>query len=189
MYRSTALSRRIALGLTSIAAALQLVACADPSAPARVPSANAIIIIGGRPMVFNALLRSIGNPDEESPTAVSGHLQLKVYETDDGLVASWMAVLINPDCEGATSLGGGIYLIQDSEDFPSPEDEPVLDLFPPQTTLGCGENVLQGVVPITEGLVLRLVYTPERFPAVFFLEGGGALTGTLQLVGPDAGTQ
>jgi hypothetical protein len=186
MYRATALSsERLARRFVLIALG-GIVACADPSAPSRAPSTpNAIIIIGGHPIVFNAQLRGVGNPDIKPPTTVEGHLQLKVYETDAGLVAGWKAVIVDPECESSLLLGGAIYLIQDSEDFPNPEDVGLVDLVPPQATLGCGENVLQGVAPVSEGLVTRFVEDPENFSVVFFLQGGGALAGPLQLASPE----
>src|SRR5215207_496776 len=184
MRRATALSsERLARSFVLITLG-GIVACADPSAPSRAPSTpNAIIIIGGHPIVFNAQLRGIGNPDIKPPTAVEGHLQLKVYETDAGLVAGWRAVIVNSECESSLLLGGAIYLIQDSEDFPNPEDVGLVDLVSPQLTLGCGENVLQGVTSVSEGLVTRFVQDPDYFSVVFFLEGGGALAGQLQLGG------
>jgi hypothetical protein len=172
-------------GLAGMIALGAVAACADPSAPARPTASHPIIIIGGRPVVFNVLLRGIGNPDTKPPTAVEGHLQLRIYETEAGLVTRWQAVIVNPECESSVLLGGAIYLIQDSEDFPNPEEEGLLPLFPPQSTLGCGETVLEGAVPTSGALATRLAEDPGSFSAVFFLDGGGALAGTLQLGGPD----
>ena len=185
MYCRHALtSERIVRGVAAAITFVATAACADPSAPSRTPSPNEIIIIGGRPIVFNALLRAIGNPDEKPSTAVEGHLQLKVYETDEGLISSWRAVIVNPECESAVLLGGAIYFLQDPEDFPNPETEGLHDLFPPQTTLGCGENVIEGVAPILEGIAARITDAPEDYTVVFFLEGGGALAGTLNAGAP-----
>ena len=179
MYRSHAVtSERIARGVAAAITFAAIAACTDPSAPARTPTPKAIIIIGGRPIVFSALLRGIGDPNEKPPTAVEGHLQLKIYETDLGLVAGWRANIVNPECESAVLLGGAIYFIQDSEDFPNPETEGVHRLFPPQGTLGCGENVIEGAAPILEGVAARIADAPEDYTVVFFLQGGGALAGT-----------
>jgi hypothetical protein len=178
-------SHRIIRHAMVLAAAGTLAACAEPSAPARAPSSSPIIIIGGHPVVFNAQLRGVGNPDIKPGTAVEGHLQLKVFDTDAGLVASWRAVLVNPECESSLTFGGGIYAIQDSEDFPNPEDEARYDLFPPLTTLGCGESILEGGGAIADALVELLVEEPDDFIAVFFLNGGGALAGTFELGAPD----
>jgi hypothetical protein len=185
MYFTNALtSARMVRGLAAIIMLPAITACADPSAPLRTPSPNPIIIIGGSPIVFNAQLRGIGNPNDKPPTAVEGQLQLKLYETEAGLITSWQAVIVNPECESSLLLGGAIYLIQDSEDFPNPLDEGALDLFPPRTTLGCGENVLEGVAPVSGELATRLIQDPDYF-VVFFLNGGGALAGQLRLAGLD----
>lgn len=44
------------------------------------------IIIGGLPIVLNAELRAIGNPNDEPLSAVVGHVQLKFFQTADGFV-------------------------------------------------------------------------------------------------------
>jgi FAD/FMN-containing dehydrogenase len=134
--------------------------------------------------VFNAQLLAIGNPDEKPPTAVEGHLQLKLYETEAGLLLGWMAIIVNPECEVAPTLGGGIYAIQDSEDFPNPEDPALVDLRPAES-LGCESSLLEGVTGISAELAARLFNDPEEFTAVFFIVDGVKLAGTLQLGGPD----
>src|SRR5215218_2191789 len=93
-WRKPLTSKRFTRGIAAIitiGAVGAVSACADPSAPARRPSSpSAIIIIGGHPIVFNAQLRAIGNPDEKPIGAVVGHLQLKISESDEtGLVVSW----------------------------------------------------------------------------------------------------
>ena len=193
MYR-TALSARRALGsLTTLIAFAALAGCAgDPSSPARPQSPNGIIIhgspiiiIGGLPISLAAQLRSIGNPDIKLSTAVLGDLQVKVYETREGFVLTWAAKLGDAECEAALSLGGGIYMIQDSEDFPNPETRALALLVPPKTASACDDNILEGRTGISKDLAMRLVQDPEYFTAVLFLKTGGALAGTLQLGGPD----
>lgn len=186
-YILTLRARRASWGLAVLAAAGASTGCSDsagPAGPARAVSPSPIIIIGGHPIVFNAQLRAIGNPDITPPTAVEGHLQLKLYETEAGLVLSWNAVIVNPECEVAPTLGGGIYAIQDSEDFPNPEDPALVDLRPAES-LGCGTGLLEGVTGISAELAARLFSDPEEFIVVFFIAEGGKLAGTLQLGVPD----
>jgi hypothetical protein len=193
MYR-TALSARRAMGsLAALICFAALAGCADdPSSPARTQSPNRIIvnghpiiIIGGLPISLAAQLRSIGNPDIKLSTALLGDLQVQVYETREGFVLSWAAKLGDAECEAALSLGGAIYMIQDSEDFPNPETRALTYLVPPQTASACDDNLLEGRTGISKDLATRLVEDPEYFTAVFFLKTGGALAGTLQLGGPD----
>jgi hypothetical protein len=186
MCNSTLFPRRIARGLAVLFTFGAASGCADPSGPAPSVSPNAIIIIGGHPMVFNAQLRFIGNPDVKPLRAVEGHLQLKIHDSGEtGLVINWKAHILNPECESSTSFGGGIYSIQDSEDFPSPEDLALIDLRSPERVLGCGDNLLEGAIGISAELAARLIFDPEDFVAVFFLDDGGIIAGTLQLGGPD----
>jgi len=187
MQRSTLSPRRIVATLSVIALTAGTVAgCADATGPARKVSPNAIIIIGGHPVVFNAELRGVGNPDIKSLTAVVAHLQLKLDGSEDGgFVIEWKVDWANAEREASILLGGGIYMIQDSEDFPSPLDVPLAYLLPPEDPLGTRAGALAGSVAISEELATRLVEDPDFFTAVFFLEGGGAIAGTLQLGGPD----
>jgi hypothetical protein len=181
-YYLTRTVRRVA---STVAALGALSGCADPISPARTVAPQRIIIIGGHPIVFNAQLRAIGNPDIKPAIAVYGHLQLKLDETADGLVLGFRASIVNPECESSSSFGGGIYAIQDSEDFPSPEDVAMVYLLSPEDPLGCEERILVGVVGVSEEVASRMVGNPNEFTAVFFLSGGGALAGSLQLGGPD----
>lgn len=183
MYRCTLSPRHAGRRLAGvILAAAAGVGCTEPLSPARPVSPTAIIIIGGRPAVFNAQLRAIGNPDERPPSAVVGHLQVKLYESGDGgRLLAWQAHLSNPECDASSSFGGGIYAIQDSEDFPSPEDEARVAFVPDGPALGCGDTVRDGVAPISAGLAALLIADPGSFLAVFFLDGGGAVAGTLEL--------
>jgi hypothetical protein len=168
-----------------------LAACADSSYPVRVTaptSPTAIIIIGGKPGVLNAQLRAIGNPDEKPLSAVVGHFQLVINRTEDGgFVVDWRAHIANPECNSSTSFAGADVVIQDSEDFPSPEDVAVVPLLPSGDPLGCGDDVLQGSSPISPALAALLVEAPESFTAAFFLEGGGVIFGPLQLAAADPG--
>lgn len=190
----TALSARRAMGsVAALIAFAALSGCADdPSSPARpqTPSpiiihGQPIIIIGGLPISLAAQLRSIGNPDIKLSTAVLGDLQVKVYETREGFVLSWAAKLADAECEAALSLGGAIYMIQDSEDFPNPETRALTYLVPPKTASACDDNILEGRTGIPKDLATRLIQDPDYFTAVFYLKTGGALAGTLQLGGPD----
>jgi hypothetical protein len=185
MHSSTLFPQRIVRGLAVLFTVGAASGCADPSGPAPSVSPNAIIIIGGHPIVFNAQLRFIGNPDIKPLRAVEGHLQLKLYDTGEtGFVINWTAHILNTECESSTSFGGGIYSIQDSEDFPSPEDLALIDLRSPERVLGCGDNLLVGAIGISAELAARLVQDPDYFIGVFFLDDGGAIAGTLQLSGP-----
>jgi len=187
MQRSTLSPRRI-VGTVSLITGFvaPFAGCADATGPARSVSPNAIIIIGGHPLVFNAELRGIGNPDEKPPTAVTAHLQLKLDATDEsGFIIDWKVDWANAETEVSRLLGGGIYMIQDSEDFPSPLDVPLAYLLPPEDPLGTRPRGLEGSIEIPDELATRLVQDPESFTAVFFLAGGGAIAGTLQLGGPD----
>jgi hypothetical protein len=186
-YTLTLHTRRAFCRLGLLAAAAALTGCSDPAGPAAPASAvspSPIIIIGGHPIVFNAQLLAIGNPDEKPPTAVEGHLQLKIYETEAGFQLAWNAAIVNPECEVAPTLGGGIYAIQDSEDLPNPEDPALVDLRPAEP-LGCGTGLLEGVTGISAELAARLFSDPEEFIVVFFIVDGVKLAGTLQLGGPD----
>jgi hypothetical protein len=186
-YTLTLRARRASCGLAVLAAAGLSTGCSDsagPTGPARAVSPSPIIIIGGHPIVFNAQLRAVGNPDITPPTAVEGHLQLKLYATDTGLLLAWQATIVNPECEVAPTLGGGIYAVQDSEDFPNPEDPALVDLRPAES-LGCETSLLEGVTGISAELAARLIGDPDIFTAVFFIIDGGKLAGTLQLGGPD----
>jgi hypothetical protein len=185
MHRSTLSPRRTVHHLAAVMALGALGGCADPSGPARSVSPNAIIIIGGHPVVLNAQLRAIGNPNEKPVNAVVGHIQLRITESDEtGLVVSWQVHFANPECEASTFSVGGAVMIQDSEDIPSPEDV-VFRLVGPGTALGCGNSFLEGSTAISEELAAQLVEDPGDFIAVFFLEGGRMIGGTLQLGGPD----
>ena len=134
--------------------------------------------------MFNAQLRAIGDPEEKPPTAVEGHLQLKLYETEAGLLLAWKAAIVNPECDVAPTLGGGIYAIQDSEDFPNPEDPALVDLRSAES-LGCETSMLEGVTGISTELAARLIGDPEELTGVFFIIDGGKIAGTLQLGGLD----
>ena len=134
--------------------------------------------------MFNAPLRAIGNPDDKQPTAVKGHLQLKLYETEAGLLLAWKAAIVNPECDVTPTVGGGIYAITDPEDFPNPEDPALIDLRSAES-LGCGNNVLEGATGIFAELAARVFSDPEELTAVFFIVDGVKLAGTLQLGGPD----
>jgi hypothetical protein len=188
MHSSTLFPQRIVRALAVLFTFGAASGCADPSGPAPSVSPNAIIIdyFGGHPMVFNAQLRFIGNPDVKPLRAVVGHLQLKIHDSGEtGLVINWKAHILNPECESSTSFGGGIYSIQDSEDLPSPEDLALIDLRSPERVLGCGDSLVEGAIGISAELAARLVTDPEDFVAVFFLDDGGVIAGTLQLGGPD----
>jgi hypothetical protein len=179
--------------LAALIAFAALAGCTDdPSSPARPLSPNRIIInghpiiiIGGLPISLTTQLRAVGNPDIKLATAVRGDLQLKLYETREGLVLSWAAKLADAECEAALSLGGGIYMIQDSEDFPNPETRALTYLVPPKTASACADNILEGKTGIPKEVAARMIEDPDYFTAVFFLKTGGAVAGTLQLGGPD----
>ena len=187
MQRSALSPRRMVGKLSLIAITLGAVTgCADATSPARPVSSSAIIIIGGHPVVFNAELRAIGNPDIKSPMAVTAHLQLKLDGSEaSGFIIDWKVDWANAESEAGMLLGGGIYAIQDSEDFPNPLSVPLAYLLPPEDPLGTRAGALAGSTAISEELAARLVQDPEYFTAVFFLEGGGAIAGSLQLGGPD----
>lgn len=186
MHTNTTSHSRMVRRLTVLLTLAAASACADASGPARSVSPNGIIIIGGHPIVFNAQLRFIGNPDEKPLSAVVGHFQLKLYDTGEtGVLINWQAYLVNPECEASTSFGGGIYAIQDSEDYPNPEERGIIDLRTVERELGCGDNLLEGAIGISGELAAQLIHDPEDFVAVFFLEEGGLVAGRLQLGGPD----
>lgn len=187
MQRSTPSSRRFAVALAISATAVAYTGCTDSVAPApRAVSPNSIIIIGGRTAVLNAQLRGIGNPNDKLAATVAAHLQLKLDgSAETGYVIDWKVDVATLDLEAARLFGGGIYSIQDSEDFPNPFDVPLAYLLPPEDPLGTRPRGLEGSVAISEELASRLVTDPEDFTAVFFLDGGGAIAGTLQLGGPD----
>lgn len=186
MQRSTLSPRRFAVALAIIVASGAFTSCADSTAPAARPvSPKGIIIIGGGPVVFNVELRGIGNPDIKSTGPVAAHLQLKLAGSEEtGFSLDWKVDLANLESEGAVLRGGGIYMIQDSEDFPNPLTVALVYLIPPEDPLGTRAGALAGSIGISEELATRLVTDPEDFTAVFFLEGGGAIAGTLQLGGP-----
>ena len=151
--------------------------CADVSRSVHPRTPSSIIIIGGHPIVLNAQLRAIGDPDIRPATAVVGPLQLKLYETDGGVVAGWQARITNTECESASAFGGGIYAIQDSEDFPSPLTVPLMYLLPPERALGCGDSFIEGSTDVPSALASRLIGNPDVFTAVFFLTNGGVIAG------------
>jgi hypothetical protein len=137
-------------------------------------------------VVFNAVLRTIGNANEKTSGVTTGHLQLRLDgSATAGYVIDWKLDPTDLEREGVRPLGGGIYLIQDSEDFPSPEDVALVYLLPPDNPLGGAGERLEGSVRVPADLAARLVQDPEYFTAVFFLDGGSAIAGTLQLGGPD----
>ena len=193
MSRFSLSVRRTAFRLTGAAVLGALAGCADTSDLTRATSPtspSAIIIIGGHPAVLNAQLRAIGNPDEKPLSAVVGQIQLRISESEAGLVLDWQAHFANPECEASTAFGGGAIMVQDSEDTPSPEDVAVLRLLAPGTPLGCGDNFLEGSSSISEELVELLFSDPEEFVAAFFIIDGGVLAGTLQVAGaPDLETR
>ena len=161
-----------------------LAGCAEPTSLARATAPSTIIIIGGHPVVLTAQLRAIGNPDEKPLNAVVGIFHLAISGTEEtGFVASWQAHFANPECDASTSFGGGAVYIQDSEDTPSPEDVAVLRLLAPGTTLGCGDDFLEGSSAISEELVALLYSDPEEFVATFFIVDGVVIAGTLQAAG------
>ena len=189
MSRTTHTLPRIVGALALIATVGSLAGCTDPSRLVRPVSPSSIIIIGGHPIVFSAQLRAIGNPDVKTLVAVESHLQLKLDATEaGGFVIDWKLDPSTVPVESSNLLGGGIYMIQDSEDFPSPEDVALLYLLPPEDPLG-GGNRLEGSVAVSEELADRLVADPGSFTAVFFIAGGGAIAGNLQLGGPDTSTR
>ena len=168
--------------------------CAEPSSPVATLESrpNEIIIIGGRQVaVFNAVLRSIGNPDENQ--GALAHLQLRLSAGEDaGIIIEWRLAFTDdaswPYCisesAGTGSLGGGIYFIQDPEDLPSPEVRPTVDLLG-GGEVACQGNVLVGSTEIPEELAARMIQDPENFVGVFFNDPEERIAGTLQLGGPD----
>lgn len=157
--------------------------CAEPTTPAKAVSPTPIIIIGGLPVVFNAQLRVTSAPDWSQLLPVEGHFQLKIHDTGEtGFLIDWQASIPGPECDATTSFGGGIYFIQDSEDMPSPEDA-LVRLLSIRKEGGC--EFLEGAGGIDPEVVTRLIQDPDHFAAVFFLEDGMVLTGTLQLAGSD----
>ena len=185
MHSSALDAGRLARGLAVIGMFGLVAGCSEPSAPAPPVQASPIIIIGGHPIVFNAELRAVGNPNERPPTAVFGHVQLKLYQTADGFLVGFRAQLANSECESALTLGGGMYFIQDSEDFPSPLIPPLMAFPVPEDPLGCGDTVFEDTIGISEDLASRLIGNPDTFTAVFFLSDGGVIAGTLQVAGAD----
>jgi hypothetical protein len=169
--------RFVARGLAAIGTCGVIASCVDVSSAVHPRTPSSIIIIGGHPIVLNAQLRAVGNPDIRPATAVVGHLQLKLYETDEGVVASWLARITNTECESASAFGGGIYAIQDSEDFPSPLTVALLYLLQPERALGCGDNFIEGSTDVPPELASRLIGNPDEFTAVFFLTNGGVVAG------------
>jgi hypothetical protein len=161
------------------------VGCSEPLTPVPPVPPTPIIIIGGHPIVFNAQLRVVGNPNETPLIAVVGHVQLKLYQTEDGFVVGMRAELANTECESALPLGGGMYFIQDSEDFPSPLIPPLMAFPLPEDPSGCGVTVFDGATGISADLASRLIGNPDEFTAVFFLNDGSAIAGQLQVAGAD----
>jgi hypothetical protein len=182
-----ALIRRLALGAL-------LLGCSEPSAPVATPSSrpHEIIIIGGRHVaVFNAVLRAIGDPEENE--GALGHLQLLLSVSEDGtFVIDWRLVFTDdaswPYCAsespGAGSLGGGVYFVQDPENLPSPEVRPTVDLLG-GSEVACEGNVLVGSMAISEELAARMITDPEDLVGVFYSDPEQLIAGTLQLGGPD----
>jgi hypothetical protein len=153
--------------------------CTEPSAPPVESSPpSAIIIIGGKLVgVLNTNLRYIGNPDVFPGTRA--HIQLKVFTMEDGgLVINWKGEFVEGTCD--VFLGGGIYGIQDSEDFPNPETVPSIDLLRGEDRR-CSDNLLEGSTGVSTELAERLVASPENFLAVFFGDPVGPIAGTLHL--------
>jgi len=186
MSRRTQSPPRIVGALSVFAALIAFAGCADSTELARSVAPSSIIIIGGRALVFNVVLRTIGNPNEKTTDATAGHLQLKLDgSTTAGYVINWKIDPTDLERESVRPLGGGIYLIQDSEDFPSPEDVALVYLLPPESPLGRVAARLEGSVGVPADLAARLVQDPEYFTAVFFLDDGTAIAGKLQLGGPD----
>ena len=177
MSRRSPSFRFLVRGLAVIGMGAVVAGCADLSSSVQPRTPSSIIIIGGHPIVLNAQLRAVGNPDIRPPTAVVGHLQLKLYETDEGVVAGWQARITNTECESASTFGGGIYAIQDSEDFPSPLTVPLMYLLPPERALGCGDTFIEGSTEVPSALASRLIGNPDIFTAVFFLTNGSAVAG------------
>jgi hypothetical protein len=156
-----------------------LAGCAEPTAPpVEASPPSAIIIIGGKLIaVLNTNLRYIGNPDI-SPGA-QAHIQLKIFSTEDGgYVINWMGELLQVQCD--VFLGGGIYGIQDSEDFPNPETVAAIDLLRGEDRR-CSNNLIEGATAVSSELAERLVASPENFLAVFFGDPVGPIAGTLHL--------
>jgi hypothetical protein len=182
-----ALIRGLALGALALG-------CTEPSAPVATPesSPNMIIIIGGRQVaVFNAVLRAIGNPDENQ--GAIGQLQLQLSAGEDaGIIIEWRLAFTDdaswPYCasegSGFDSLGGGIYFVTDPENLPSPEVRPAVDLLGGRD-VSCQGNVLVGSMEIPEELAARMVSDPEEMVALFFSDPDQRIAGTLQLGGPD----
>lgn len=159
--------------------------CAEPTGPGATPTPNSIIIIGGKLLgVLNTQFRGIGDPDIMPVSSVRGHLQLKVYDTGDGgYAAAWKGKFFNPECESL--LGGGIYAVQDSEDFPNPETRPTVRILPDDQPIGCGKTDLEGSTGISADLAARLIGNPDIFIAVFFTQGGGLIVGTFSIGNPN----
>lgn len=200
MYRVICSPRRTSYRFAGTLMLGALVACTEPSglAPAASPlapeaSPSAIIIIGGHPIVLTAQLRAIGNPneignpDEKPVSAVVGTLQVKLTESEQtGLVVvSWQAHFANPECQSTTAIGGGEVMIQDSEDTPDPFGVVAFRMLTAGTTLGCGDNFLEGSTSISDALAALMIQDPEDFVAAFFIIDGGVIAGTLQLAGSD----
>ena len=182
-----ALIRGLAIGALALG-------CTEPSAPVATLESrpNEIIIIGGRQVVvFNAVLRAIGNPDENE--GALGQLQLQLSAGEDaGIIIEWRLVFTDdaswPYCAsespGAGSLGGGLYFITDPEDLPSPEVRPAVDLLG-GGEVSCQGNVLVGSMVISEELAARMFSDPDQLVAVFFSDPEERIAGTVQLGGPD----
>lgn len=81
--------------------------CAEPVAPAEAPrlQSRAIIVIDGRPQVFNFQLRSIDDPNlvDDPNLRPHGNLQLKLYANEDGtFTLAWKGEIFNPGGESFT---------------------------------------------------------------------------------------
>jgi len=81
--------------------------CAEPVAPAEAPrlQPRAIIVIDGRPQVFNFQLRSIDDPNivDDPNLRPHGNLQLKLYANEDGtFTLAWKGKIFNPGGESFT---------------------------------------------------------------------------------------
>lgn len=158
---------------------LLVLGCAEPTAPRTpAPEPNSIIIIGGKLVgVLNAELFAIGNPDIR-PGAF-GHVQLKIFASGDGGYAiDWVGQFVEGTCD--VFLGGGIYGIQDSEDFPNPETLATIDLLRGDNR-SCTGKLLTGVSGISGELASLMLEHPDYFIAVFFDTAGGAIAGVLRL--------
>jgi hypothetical protein len=81
--------------------------CSEPVAPAEALrfQPRAIIVIDGRPQVFNVQLRSIDDPNiiDDPNLRPHGNLQLKLYANEDGtFTLAWKGKVYNPGGESFT---------------------------------------------------------------------------------------